>query len=336
MSRSPSLSQEQLQSPTLAMKIAIWVAWSLGAILFFSVGWVACAPTDPLGVVSLLYHASPAAMIVQSLGLSLIVAVAATIIAGRYLVDVGLFSACLGLVIVTLRGNTGDVMLFDAANQLTLDGLGLRLAGECFAWCIVVMATMLLTPMIVQWSMGKEAIRVTRDIGGHSEEFWMAGAGLPAAFGKWTGLAGPSIDEGMRAKLHAGTVIAVGLVVEAILLKGFASRATEHSQSLFVVAGGVGVGAYVAHKMFPVVTPLWTISGAMKLALLRYLIAWIAPGSLESPILLNSNPMLRVLPLHTVAGGVGAAVFMFWQMTAVPGQQIVSDTPEDQNGSKGA
>ena len=328
MSRSQSLPQHGVGGPTIVEKVSIRCAWLLGAVLFVTVGWIACAPVDPLGVVSIWYHAFAPGMLIQALGLALIVSVAATFIAGRSLTDIGLFSACVGLVAVTVRGNTCDVMLFDAAEQSAVASLGLRLALECVAWCIVIMIAMVLTPIITQWSQGKEALTVTREFSPKKEVFWMSGCCLPGRLGKLTGLAGPDVDQWHQGKLHAATVLVVGLLIESLLLKGFSNRATEHGQSLFVVAGAVAAGAYVAYRLYPVQTPLWTISGAMKLAVLRYVIAWLFPGPLDAPILLNSSPMLRVLPLHATAGGVAAAIFMFWQMTSIPGQQFAESGKE--------
>ena len=100
----------------LVDKLMLLTAFAVAASLFLSVGWMAVAPSDPQGAVSLLTHENPALMVVEALALAAVTASLATLIAGTRLPDVGIFAVALGLALTSIRGGTATYLLITMAD----------------------------------------------------------------------------------------------------------------------------------------------------------------------------------------------------------------------------
>ena len=101
---------------TLLDKTVTLGSWVLAGAIFLSVGWLAMKPEDPLGAVTVLTRDGGLLVLLQAGALAGVAAAIATVIAGRYLADVGTFAAAVGLAAVSLRGGTAGTLLVHFAD----------------------------------------------------------------------------------------------------------------------------------------------------------------------------------------------------------------------------
>ena len=107
-----------------------------------------------------------------------------------------------------------------------------------------------------------------------------------------------------------------GLVAIGVLSAGLSSRSIQHGQECVVVAAGVCIACYFAHRMVPVQSTLWSILAVGLTALAAYLWAGVRPAGSGLPQNIPSSHFLRVLPLQFISVGTAAAIAMFWYMYA--------------------
>ncbi len=289
---SGSLMTEHERHLSLLDRAATWVSWALAGAIFLTVGWLAMAPDDPLGAVSVLTRHGAWMMLLQAAGLAAVTAALAAVIAGRRLPEVGTFAAALGLAAVSLRGATAGSLLIEWADvaPVSQSSLPLQLALEAIAWFAVIFLARGFSIAVGRWCFGDRPC-------GTALEQW----------------AGPrdSLADGLKHTLLAG---GAALLTFKILSAGLSTRSVQHGQACFVVAASVCIALYLAYWVVPVRSAVWSILSVPLLAVGGYVWARFGPAPGGLPASVPASHFLRVLPVQYISVGTAAAVAMFWYL----------------------
>ncbi len=301
----------------LLEKTATLGSWGLAGAVFLTIGWIAMAPDDPLGAVSVLAHRGGVLMLVQAAALAAVAAAVATVVAGRSLADVGTFAAALGLAAVSLRGGTAGTLLVDYADVASAyeRRLALGFAVESIGWFAVVLGAVAVSAFVMRWCFPPSGA----DDGESSDvravaARTMAGYDVP---GLGSVLFGTSVErqtspaDGVR---HTAITAILGLLCMGVLSSGLSSRSIQHGQACFVVAAGVCAASYFAHRFAPVRSSLWGILAVPVIAVAAYIWAAVLPKATGLPAPLPSSHFLRVLPIQLISVGTAAVLTMFRYM----------------------
>lgn len=318
-----------MQPPTLSLteRTATLASWVLSGALFLSVGWMAMAPDDPHGAVSVYTRSDSLAMLAQAAALCAVVAALATVMAGRRLVDAGTFAAAVGLSAVSLRGGTAEFMLLTGVeHQASQRMLGLKFAGESLMWVAVMLLSLVVAGVVTRWCFGRTEGAGARGAGDSSwTEPVPAGCDLPIGrFGPLAPVAGDGatpLADGLRHTTIAGVG---GLAAMVILSTGLGYRSILAGQVCFVVAASVAIGAYFASRFAPVRSALWSILAVGLMALVGYVWSALKPVSAGLPPHVPSTSFLRILPLQFVGVGSVSAVATFWYCYMPPPDHAVN------------
>lgn len=297
----------------LVGRLATLMSWALAAALFLTVGWLAMAPDDPLGAVSMLARRGGLTMLVEAAAMTVVMAALATVIVGRQLPDVGTFAAALGLAVVSLRGATAEYLLVhnSAATEWTEHALAWRFALEAGAWFLVLIVAAGVVAPVTQWCFGRSKQRQADGKNDVSTPI-AASFDLPGVSARWSKVRGGAQTPAGDGARHMLTAVGVGLVAMALLSTGLSSRVIQHGQVCFVVAASVCIGTYVAYRVIPVQSALWSILAVGLLSLAGYTWALARPPIAGLPPNIPSSHFMRVLPIQFISIGVATAVATFW------------------------
>ena len=314
MSDAPSTMVSEEPHLSFFGKVAAWCSLALAAWIFLTIGWLAVEPDDPLGPVSLLTRGGPLTMLLQAGGLAGVTAALATVIAGRQLVDVGTFAAAFGLALVSLRGDTAGYLLLQSTEVSSSGGAGLvfKLAGESLAWLAVALVSTIVSAVVMRWCFGQSSEH--RSGSSHSVTTrTLAGYDIP-----WVGATllgdGDHRTERIAGVKHTIVVTVAGLLAFAVLSAGLSTRSIQHGQACFVVVAAVCTGCYLAYRVAPVQSALWSMIAVGLIAVLGYLWASIQPAASAMPPGAAKSAFLRVLPIQYIFVGTATAVAMSWYM----------------------
>jgi hypothetical protein len=274
---------------TLLDKLGVWAGWGVAGAMFHTLGWMALAPSDPLGAVSLLARGGMGAMLLQAAGLAAVTAAIAAVLSGRQLAYAGPFAAALGLAVVALRGETAEYLLLSAAGsgESPAKAIAAKLALESVGWLFVVLVALAVSGIVTRWCFGRP----------HDTQH----EGTPA----------PRAIDGLHFTLIA---TAASLFAFNILTTGLDRRAIQHGQVCFVVAASVWLGCFLAHRMVAVWSVLWSILSVALLAIVGYLWAGARSPNPNLPPSVPTSHFLRVLPIQFIAVGAAAAIAAYWSM----------------------
>jgi hypothetical protein len=277
---------------TFLDKTATWVSWALAGAIFLTVGWLAMAPDDPLGAVSVLTRHGAWMMLLQAAGLAAVTAALAAVIAGRRLPEVGTLAAALGLAAVSLRGATAGSLLIEWAEvaPVSQSSLPLQLALEAIAWFTIIFLARGFSIGVGQWCFGDRSC-------GTALEQWARPK--------------DSMADGLKHTFLAG---GAALLTFKILSAGLSTRSVQHGQACFVVAASVCIGLYLAYWVVPVRSAVWSILSVPLLAVGGYVWARFGPAPGGLPASVPASHFLRVLPIQYISVGTAAAVAMFWYL----------------------
>lgn len=330
MTNSQPMPQLQLNTIDKTLTAASWVV--TGA-LFLTVGWIAMAPDDPQGVVSMFARKSSMVMLLQAALVAAVAAATATAMAGRRLADTGTFAVAIGLAIVSLQGAPAGSLstLHGGVPGTSQRALAALFAVETLAWLIVVMVAVTVSGLVMRL-LYTESRGITAK-GSPLDTFaarTIAAGDLPL-FG--TKLYGTPPDErtatydGLRHMAMAGGGIVLFL---SLFTAGMNERSAQHGQALFIVAAGVCVAVYVAHRITPVRSALWSILAVPIAGVATYAWAFVQPVGAGAVPNVAGTPFLRILPIQFVSAGSAAAIAMFWWMykpTAAPPDSDTQHAP---------
>ena len=297
----------------LSDKLASYIAWSLAGTLFFTIGWIALAPLDPLGPVSLYAGHGVFGMVAQAILLGIVASAVGTAIIGRKLPDAGTFAAALGLGIVSVRGGTLEYFLVQAADGAmgSTRALSLSLAAETMGWAPVVAVAVISSAIVSRWLFSQTAC-------GPDDQVTMIPAGwdipvIGPALGRPGDLRVTDPSAGGR---HFVIALAVTLAAHRLFSTGLQAREITHGQSCFVVAASVCAGVYFAFRFAPVRSALWAILASLSYSLVGLLIAGLTVHSPQAasglPANIPPSHFLLALPIQLVAVGCATAVGTFW------------------------
>ncbi len=271
---------------TFLDRLALWASWAAAAGIFLTLGWMAMAPADPYGAVSLILRRSAASMWIQAAGLAVVTSAIATLLVGRALPYAGPFAAALGLAVVSLRGGTAESLLITArTSEMGTTLLAVQMSFEAMAWMGVMLLSFVISAGIARWCLPQAAtpaITTARD-----------GKGLPAP-------------------AFAAIAMGIGLLAFNILGAGMHSREIRHTQVLFVVGASIWLGCYFAYRVVPVHGITWYVVTVLVMVLGSYLWASLQGDSPNLPVSLPPSNYLRVLPIQFVSVGVAAGVAAYW------------------------
>lgn len=300
-------------------KLASYVAWALAGSLFFTVGWIALEPIDPLGPVSLVTGRGVVGMLIQASLLGIVAALIGTAIIGRKLPDAGTFAAALGLGLVSLRGGTLEFLLLRTADRAesTNRGLAMTLAFETLGWIVAMTVALIASAVVTRWLFGAGFGSTPKQDHDSAEQI-PSGWDIPllgALFGRPAGHEGTSPADGVR---HWAIGVAVMLVFHHVFATGANERTLTHGQSCFIVAASVCAGVYLAYRFAPVRSALWPLLSAFAYAFLSFIIAAITTSSEASlPPTVPPSRYLIAVPIQFLGVGSAAAVGSFWWRSAV-------------------
>jgi len=299
-------------------RMGVWLTWALGGALFLTVGWMAMEPTDPLGPVCVLTSKSGVFMFVQAAALVAVCAGVCTLIAGRSVVDVGMFAAALGLAAVSLRGGTTEYLLVygngSPDGAMPTGVLAIRFAAASVGWMAVMMIAPIVSLFVMRWCFGSRSDVTTGDRAEANPVQLVHCAGdipsLDLSAGTIRAPQTPLAD----GLLHTAVATGVGLMAFNVLTTGSASRAIQHGQSCFVVAASVWLACYFAHRISPVRSAFWSILAVGLMALLGYLWSALRSGGGQLPPNIPDSSFMRVLPIQFISVGTATALSVLWSM----------------------
>jgi hypothetical protein len=271
---------------TFLDKLALWASWGAAAGIFLTLGWMALAPNDPLGAVSLLVHEGSLGMWMQAAGLAAVASAIATVLVGRVLPYAGPFAAAFGLAIVSIRGGTSESLIIAARTAGSGSGaLAARMAMESAGWMGVMLLAFAVARAIARWCFPA----------GHR-----VSSVVPDAAPKFP------------APAFSIFAFAAGLLAFNILGAGMATREIRHTQGCFVVGASVWLGCYVAFRIVPTLAFRWYAAAAGLLVLAGYGWASFLRDSDQLPLSLPPSNFLRILPIQFVTVGCAAAIAAYW------------------------
>jgi len=277
---------EGFRDLTLLDKLTLWASWAAAAGIFLTLGWMAMAPDDPYGAVSLLLRGGATGMWLQAAGLAMVTSAIATVLVGRSLPYAGPFAAALGLAAVSLRGGTAESLLIAArTSEEGTNAMALRMSVEALAWTGALILAFVVGGAVSRWCFPRPA---THEMKVNSES-----GGLPVP-------------------VFTVVALAIGMLAFNVLGAGMNSREIRHIQVCFVVAASVWLGCYFAHRVVPACGILWYFAAVVLMALGGYGWAALQSDPPTLPVSVPPSNFLRVLPLQFVAVGVAAAIAAYW------------------------
>lgn len=279
-----------MESPTnhltLVDKFALWASWAVAGGIFLTLGWMAMAPDDPYGAVSLLVRSTSTSMWLQAAGLAVVVSAIGTLLVGRALPFAGPFAAAIGLTIVSLRGRTAETLLIAArSSELGTRGLAGQMLLEAMAWIIVMGLAILSGTVVMRWCY----------------------PAVPAQ---------PHISIPRTNNLPGATfmpvTLALSLTAFAVLSVSMNSREIRHTQVIFVVAASTWLGCYLAFRVVPSCRLAWYLAAVALFCITGYVIAAFQNDSADLPLAVPPSNFLRILPIQFVSVGVAACIAAYW------------------------
>lgn len=299
------------------------LAWFVAGAILLTVGWLAMAPDDPQGAVSLLSRRQPGIMFLESMALAAVAAVAATVIAGRLLTDVGTFAVAVGLGAVSLQGGTASYLFWEAQRNatMTVSGLASKLIAESLSWNAVVLVSLMVSGCVVHWLRDRRAMEL------EGEMLWAA-SDIPIGRSSRTS-AQPSttVTAGLK---HTVIATLIGIFAVAVLSSGVNARSVTHGQSCFIVAAAMWMATVLAFRMAPVRSALWSVIALIPITILAY--GWAAMFSSTPAIPVNLPPshFLRILPIQFVSVGAAVAISTSWSVV-FPRATTLADASQKQS-----
>ncbi len=296
-------------------KLATLATWSGAAAIFATIGWMAIGPADPHGVVQITEGAWPR-VFVEMVALAAVVAGLATAAVGRKLPDAGTFAVAIGLAAANLRGQSAGYLLMLVEEPGRRRLLCLELAVEAVIWFAVLVVAMIVSGLVMRWCFGRGESDARRG----ARLSAMCVADMPGLH-RLTGeprTAGGHVR--LRVKLlHGLVVIALALVLIRLLAAGDASRSIRQEQVYFAVVVAFFAGSWVAHRWFPVPTPLFGCLTVPIVCIIGYLWTMVRVQGQGPYAAIASVPptvFLRALPLEYLAVGTAGVLAAFWSRSA--------------------
>lgn len=270
---------------TFLDKLAFWATCAATAAVFLTLGWMALAPEDPYGAVSLSGGGFPAKWI-QAVGLAIVTSAFATIMLGRVLPYVGAFAAAFGLAALSIRGGTAESLIIAARTSGTSPGsLAWQMLVESIAWLAVLAIATAVAGTIARWFFSTPHIEKQKS---------------------------PPSEWKLPTAAFSPIALAFALLAFNVLGAGMPAREIRHAQVCFVAAASIWFGCFVAFRIVPAIQFRWYIIPVALLPIAGYAWAMISSTSDDLPFSMPSSNFLRVLPVQFVSAAFAAAIVSYW------------------------
>lgn len=326
---------------SLGQQAVAMAAFAAAAAVFLTAGWDSLAPDDPQGALSLLTRSDALVALGQAAGLAAVTAAIATLIAGRLLIDIGVFSVALGLASAALLGRTAEYLLISfadsprdlpsllAASREFQSGLSARLAVESLAWgAVILLAILVSAPLSGLGSKSTGPGRARQASG------WIpAGWDIPFLGTLLSRRSRATTTTVRQGATHTLVAIGVSVLAYQILFASQSMRTIAHGQAIFSVMASVWLGTWIAFRISPVRSTFWAIMAVGLFTVVGFV--WSAvtisasPGS--GPAHMPQTQFLRVLPVQFLSVGTATAVATFWWIQA--GTAFPDERPSEKKQS---
>jgi hypothetical protein len=319
MNSAPSTVAMDRPPLSFTQRVVVVASWAVGVALFLTLGRLTMQPDDPLGAVSVLARHNALLMLIQGAALAGVTAGIATVMAGRRLPDVGTFSAALGMIVVSVRGGTAEYFLLQGAETSASfeRGLAWGFAAESIGWFVVMVVSAGVSGLVLRWCFGRvDDADASQSKRSGATGLLAAGLDVPGVSTRFLGVSGDDQTDTGSGVRHTLIATAVGLVAFVALSAGLSARSIQHGQVCFVVAAAVCIATYVAYRMVPVRSALWSILAVGLVTSMGYVWAALAPTTAGLPPSIPSSHFLRILPIQFISVGVAAVVGTSWYIHA--------------------
>jgi hypothetical protein len=328
---TPATATPALDSPPRLRwfdKFILLVALAIGVALFVTVGWMALAPRDPHGAVSLVTATSPLAVILQATLLVAVAAVVATVMIGTKLPDVGVFAAALGLALASLQGNTSAYLLISVAggDRGAERALAGKLAIESVVWFLLIVVAIAVSGAVMRWCLGMADRRgepAENPGAGHRGNplARMAASECPgiARLAPDLATANPSRASVLNGLKITAIMTVAGLLIFATLVSGYSPQMIRHGQTCFAAFTAFYLGGWIAYRNFSARTALWAILAVPLTAIAGYgwtMVYGAASGRYAHLASIPVSDFLRALPITFISVGTLGALFAHWAADA--------------------
>jgi hypothetical protein len=294
------------EQSALARQLRAVVALAVPATIFWHVGYWVLSPADPLGPVMLLLAPHRFLAMIETVGLAVVAAGLAVAINGPRSALYGPFGVAVGLVSVSVRGGSIDVLplcISPGGNPWPIRGL----IFELWLWIGLI---------------GLGAV-----VGRWVESWFSPGSGGSAGAARDPDEEVVDSAAELRRALLAIVVTAVLGYVFVQLLAGPTIAPVLKGQVLFSVGAGFYLATAVTLAIVRLRSPLWLLISLALVASVAYVIAapqW-TPSLVESGIRLIYPGLARPLPIQYA--GMGAAGILLAHLTT-PGLSFLGRTEE--------
>lgn len=301
--------------PNLTDRLAALLAWGVAAALFSTIGWLALAPTDPLGAVSLLTMRSSMLGWLQAIGLAAVVGGVASLLSGRRIPDIGPLAASLGLTLLSLRGGTAEYFLLHGGNPAThtqRDVAG-RFVLDSIGWFLVLLVATLVSAAVLRWCFNEPQAAPRLQANRHVPPLPPLAAGFDLFRGSSPlfGIDRASLTPPLEGLKHSLIAVGVSVAAFGLLSTGLVARSIQHGQACFVVAAAVYLGVYAAQRLVPVRSAMWGILSVGLVALIGYGWSALRPVNAMLPTAIPASCFMRILPIQLIGVGTAAAIMAF-------------------------
>jgi hypothetical protein len=306
-------------------KFLLLAALAIAIALFLTIGWMAIAPDDPRGAVSLVSRGDSLVVILQAGLLAAVTAAIATVMVGSKLPDVGVFAAAMGLAFVSLQGETAAYLLIDidSASGFAHRGLAAKLAAEAVIWFLLMLLAMLVSGLVSRWCGGALVRGSTRADGGQRtggialDE--LAISECPVISGRWIVPGRAAVDGSARWNgLRTLAIMTIAaLLLYGILVSGSSPQMIRHGQTCFAVFAAFFLGGWIARRTYPARTAYWGVLAVPLTLLLGYVWTIVAGSPPERFAHLTTVPasdFLRALPLTFISVGTLGVLAAHWMI----------------------
>jgi len=310
-------------------KALLTLAIGFSVALFLTVGQVVLTPHDPQGAISILTHAHPVLMLLESAGLIAVTAAVGTLLIGSRLPDVGVLCVALGLAITVVQKDTAAYLLV-AADGSSDRSVAMGMAIESVLWSALFLAAILVSGWVMVFcgrSGGGVAIR--RDGSGDTghgggddsatgERHFSADDMAAAKLGRLSKSIGitPGSEFNIGQLKITLLVAACATLLYAVLVSGSSPRTIQHGQTCFALFAAFYLAVWIV-KTFGLspASPLTVLAAVPLSAIIGYMWAMVQPGGAGRYAHLSHIPtsvFLRSLPLTYISVGVIGALIGYW------------------------
>lgn len=325
MMMSELMSSHSLHLPVrlrLSDKALLTLAIGFSLALFLTVGQVVLTPQDPQGAISVLTHAHPVLMLIESAGLIAVTAAVATLLIGSRLPDAGIFCAALGLAVAVVQKDTAAYLLI-TAGESSDRSVALGMAIETVLWSALFLAAILVSGWVMVFcgrgGAGGAGGNDSADDRFSSDDMAVSDLGRLSKSIGVTPRSGFDIGQVKITLL----VAACATLLFAVLVSGSSPRVVQHGQTCFALFAAFYIAVWITKTLgMSPSTPLTVLAAAPLSAIIGYIWAMLQPGGAGRLAHLSHIPssvFLRALPLTYVSVGVIGAMVGYWTIAdAVP------------------